>query len=117
MNTNEPVYQIKLIGLDKYISDLIQLSKNDNLPNKILLSGQKGSGKSTLAYHLINYVLSKDEKFAYDINNYKINIENHTFKTILNKSNPNFILIDVNSEKKFMVCCTADLIRIHWFFS
>ena len=35
-----------------------------NLPNKILLSGQKGIGKSTLCYHLINYILSKDEDYS-----------------------------------------------------
>ena len=44
----EPINQIKLYGLGKYLKELINLYKNDNLPNKILLSGQKGLGKSTL---------------------------------------------------------------------
>ena len=96
----EPIKQIKLFGLNKFISELIRLYENDNIPNKILLSGQKGLGKSTLAYHFINYVLSKDEDFKYDVKNFEIKSENRTFKTILNKSNPNLILIDVNSEKK-----------------
>ncbi|MDC3087696.1 AAA family ATPase [Candidatus Pelagibacter sp.] len=97
-----PINQIRLFGLDKYLNNLIDLKKINKLPNKILLSGQKGIGKSTLVYHFINYILSKDELFNYDIKNYKINKESPTFKTILNKSNPNFILLDVNDNKKFI---------------
>ena len=98
----EPISQLKLFGLEKYINELINLYDNKKLPNKILLSGPKGLGKSTLSYHFINYVLSKDEKHSYDYNNFTINSKNHSFKTILNKSNPNFILIDVNTDKKFI---------------
>ena len=35
-------------------------------------------------------------------NTFEINSENRSFKTILNKSNPNFILIDISLEKKFI---------------
>ena len=95
-----PVNQIKLIGLDRYINELILIYEKNNLPNKILLSGQKGLGKSTLAYHFINYVLSKNEDFEYDIDKFEINPENKSFKTVINKSNPNLIIIDLKSEKK-----------------
>ena len=95
-----PYNQIRLLGLDKYISELINLFEKERLPNKILLSGLKGIGKSTLAYHLVNYSLSKDEEFSYDKINFKINENNHSFKTIQNKSNPNFILIDILADKK-----------------
>ena len=76
----------------------LQLKKK--LPNKIILSGEKGIGKCTLAYHLINYILSINEDFNYDIKNYKINSENKSFKLVLNKSSPNFNLIDVEEGKK-----------------
>ena len=33
---------------------------------------------------------------------FKINDDNQSFKTILNKSNPNFFLIDINADKKFI---------------
>ena len=95
-----PINQTKLFGLEKVISELIKLDLKNNLPNKILLSGQKGLGKSTLAYHFINYALSKDENFKYDIKNFIINPNNSSFKTVINKSNPNLILIDVSLEKK-----------------
>ena len=94
--------QIELFGLDIFMNEFIQLYKNNKLPNKILISGNKGIGKATMAYHFINYVLSEDEEFKYDAQNFKIDPKNRTFKTIINGSNPNLILIDVNSEKKFI---------------
>ena len=100
MTNLTPINQTKLFGLGKFINELIRLYENNNLPNKILLSGQKGQGKSTLAYHFVNYVLSKNEKFAYDLKSFEINHENQSFKTILNKSNINFHLLDINDEKK-----------------
>ena len=100
MNNLEPISQTKLFGLNNYIKELIKLYDQDILPNKILLSGQKGLGKSTLSYHLINYVLSKNEDFSYDVDNLQINSKNHSFKTILNRSNPNFILLDVKKDKE-----------------
>ena len=100
MNYIYPINQTKLYGLEKFINELIQLENSNNLPNKILLSGKKGLGKSTLAYHFINYVLSKEEEYPYDIKNFEINNQNQSFKTISNKSNINFTLIDISDEKK-----------------
>tara|TARA_Y100000591_G_scaffold321159_1_gene335768 strand:- start:33 stop:965 length:933 start_codon:yes stop_codon:yes gene_type:complete len=100
MTLVEPINQIRLFGLEKYFSEMIYLFENDKLPNKILFSGQKGLGKSTLSYHFVNYILSKDEEFPYDTNNFEINPKNRSFKTILNRSNPNFILIDIDVDKK-----------------
>ncbi len=99
MNLN-PITQINLFEHKQIFNQLWKLSKNDTLPNKILLSGEKGIGKSTLAYHLINFVLSENEEYPYDYENNKINPDNKSYKLILNKSNPNFYLIDVLEEKK-----------------
>ena len=63
MINKEAINQTKLFGLEKYLKELIRLKNDNNLPNKILFSGQKGIGKSTLAYHFINFVLSENEKF------------------------------------------------------
>ena len=95
-----PYTQTNLYGLEKEFYNLIKLYENKILPNKILLTGQKGIGKSTMAYHLVNYILSKDEEFIYDIKNCYINKENRSYKLILNKTHPNFTLIDVLDEKK-----------------
>ena len=99
MNLN-PSTQINLFEHKEIFNQLYKLYKNDNLPNKILLSGEKGIGKSTLAYHLINFVLSENEKHPYDYENNIINSDNKSYKLIQNQSNPNFQLIDVLEDKK-----------------
>lgn len=96
----KPINQTRLFGLENHFNELVHLYSNENLPNKILLSGQKGLGKSTLAYHFVNFVLSKDEEYKYNIKNFTINSNNRSYKTLINKSNPNFFLIDVTSDKK-----------------
>ena len=96
----DPSSQIKLYGHEDHLKSLLKLYIKSYLPNKILFSGEKGIGKSTLAYHLINYILSLDEDGAYNLNNFTINLDNKSFKLTQNKSNPNFILVDVNEEKK-----------------
>ncbi len=97
-----PKKQLNLYGLEKELNEFVQLFDNKKLPNKILLSGQKGIGKSTLCYHLINYILSKNEDHSYDIKNFTIQEENKSYKLILNRTNPNFFLIDVKPDKKFI---------------
>ena len=96
----KPLENTKIYGMKKLFNEIITLYNDEKMPNKILLSGKRGSGKSTLAYHLINYILSKEEEFKYDLNNFNINPENKSFKLLLNKTHPNFYLIDLLSEKK-----------------
>ena len=96
----EPSSQLNLFSHKEEFQKLINLYKNNNLPNKILFSGEKGIGKCTLAHHLINYILSSNEDFSYDLDNLKIVPDNKSFKLVQNKSNPNFILVDIQEEKK-----------------
>ncbi len=95
-----PSNQLELLIHGNELRNLIFLYQENKLPNKILLKGQKGIGKSTLAYHLINFVLSKNEDFPYDIDNFKIDEKNRSFKLINNGSSPNFFLIDIQADKK-----------------
>ena len=73
-----------------------------NIPNKIIISGNKGIGKSTFAYHFVNYIFSKNEKYSYDINKYQNQSENKSFKLIKNLTHPNFHLIDLLDGKKII---------------
>jgi len=94
------ILQTKLYGLNIIFNEIVNLSNSNKLPNKILFSGSKGSGKSTLAYHFINYIFSKDEESNYDIDKLQINDSNKSFKLVLNKTHPNFHLIDLLDDKK-----------------
>ena len=99
MNLN-PFNQTKLYGLDIFFDELKSLADNERLPTKILFTGYKGCGKCTLALHLINYILSKNEEFKYDILNNQIDENNKSYKLILNSSSPNFYYINLKKDKK-----------------
>ena len=94
--------QKQLFNFDNILLNIINLYDKKKLPNKILFSGPKGTGKATLTYHLVNYVFSKKEEFPYDVNKFKINDLNKSYKLILNNSHPNFHLIDVLTDKKII---------------
>ena len=98
----EPSNQLDLFYHTSEFSELKSLYINNKLPNKILLSGEKGIGKCTLAYHLINFILSTGEEFTYNLSDFKINQNNKTFKLIQNKSHPNFTLVDIFEDKKYI---------------
>ena len=107
-----PSSQTNLYGLNKNLEFFITLYKENKLPNKILLSGQKGIGKSTLAYHLINFILSEGEEHPYDETKLKINELNKSFKLVQNNVNPNFKLIDISSgSKSINIDQVRDLIK------
>ena len=97
-----PINQINLYGLENKLDDLYYLFKQNRLPNKILLSGQKGCGKATMAFHLINRILSENEEYSYNVKNYQINNKNRSFRLIQNFTNPNFHLVDILPEKKII---------------
>jgi len=96
----KPSENTNIYGMENFFNEIAKLYKEKRMPNKILLSGKKGSGKSTLAYHLINYVLSENEEFKYNSENFRINKDNKSYKLLQNNSHPNFYLIDLLIEKK-----------------
>ena len=96
----KPSENTKLYGMNHFFNEIITLYNKRKMPTKILLTGKKGLGKSTLAYHIINYILSKDEDLKYDLNKLSINKNNKSFKLLQNNSHPNFYLIDLLNDKK-----------------
>ena len=96
----EPSENTSINGYRYFFSEITELYNNRKMPNKILLSGKKGSGKATFAYHLVNFFLSKNEEFKYNLTDNKINPENKSFKLLQSSSHPNFYLIDLLAEKK-----------------
>ena len=98
----KPNLQESLYGFDTIFNEIALLYKNHKLPNKMLLSGPKGSGKSTLAYHIINYILSSKEDFSYNSKDKLINKNNKSFILLNNKTHPNFFLVDLKNDKKYI---------------
>ena len=96
----KPSENTKIYHMENFFNELVGLYKQKKIPNKILLSGKKGLGKSTLAYHLINYILSENEDYKYNLENFCINKDNKSYKLLQNNSHPNFYLIDLLTEKK-----------------
>ena len=90
----------KLLEMSSFFNEIKNLHNQKIMPNKILFSGKKGLGKSTLAYHMINYILSQNEDYKYNVEKFEINKENKSYKLIQNQSHPNFYLIDLIEEKK-----------------
>ena len=99
----KPSENTKIYGMENSFNELVGLYKQKKIPNKILLSGKKGLGKSTLAYHLINYILSKNEEHKYNLEKFTINKNNKSYKLLQNNSHPNFYLIDLLTEKKALM--------------
>ena len=95
-----PKNQLQLFGYDDYFNSFIKLFHKNKLPNTILLSGLKGSGKATFAYHFINYLLSYREQNKYSVNNFTINPDNKSYKSLCNYIHPNFFLLENNSHEE-----------------
>ena len=96
----EPKNQLHLFGYVNYFNDFIKLFENEKMPRSILLSGLKGIGKSTFAYHFINYLLSKNEKKQYFVEDLFINKDNLSYKMLNNNTHPNFFLVENNVLEK-----------------
>ena len=89
-----PKNQLSLFGYQKYLKSFSKLFHKNNLPNTILLTGQKGSGKATFCYHFINYLLSINEENKYNLEKAKINPENKSYKNLCENTHPNFFLLE-----------------------
>ncbi len=86
--------QLYLYGYRSKFSFFRKLLVDNRIPKCSLLSGAKGIGKATFAYHLVNYLLSHEEKNNYSLEQQKINPENHTYKLLKSNIHPNFYLLN-----------------------
>jgi len=96
----EEIFSKELSTFKKEINFISNLYINKKLPQTILFTGEKGIGKLNVAYHLINFILSKDEDNEYCITTNKINSNNKTYKLLLKNIHPNLFLISLKDKKK-----------------
>ena len=100
---NNPKNQLKLYGYQHYFKTFIKLFEKNGMPNTLLLSGPKGIGKATFLYHFFNYVLSRNEKNKYLIDDMEIDSKNLSFNRLIANTHSNFYLVDsddINKEIK-----------------
>jgi len=96
----EEIFSKELFTFKKEINLIYNLYINRKLPQTILFTGEKGIGKLNVAYHLINFILSKDEDNEYCITTNKINSNNKTYNLLLKNIHPNLFLISLKDKKK-----------------
>ena len=84
----------KLYGLEKYLSNLIELFDNNKFPKVLMLTGKKGQGKFTLVNHLMSYIFDKEN---YNLKDNSILNENKLHNI---KENSNGNVIYFNCIKK-----------------
>ena len=97
---SEVIFSKELSTFKKEINFISNLYINGKLPQTILFTGEKGIGKLNVAYHLINFILSKDEDNEYCITTNKINSNNKTYNLLLKNIHPNLFLISLKDKKK-----------------
>ena len=96
----EEIFSKELSTFKKEINFISNLYVNRKLPQTILFTGEKGIGKLNVDYHLINFILSKDEDNEYCITTNKINSNNKTYNLLLKNIHPNLFLISLKDKKK-----------------
>ena len=96
----EEIFSKELSTFKKEINFISNLYVNRKLPQTVLFTGEKGIGKLNVAYHLINFILSKDEDNEYCITTNKINSNNKTYNLLLKNIHPNLFLISLKDKKK-----------------
>ena len=97
---SEEIFSNELSTFKKEINFISNLYINRKLPQTILFTGEKGIGKLNVAYHLINFILSKDEDNEYCITTNKINSNNKTYNLLQKNIHPNLFLISLKDKKK-----------------
>ena len=108
----DPKNQLQLFGFEDYFHLFIKLYKKNKLPNTILFNGPKGIGKSTFAYHFINFMLSGDEENKYSVENFSINYENRSYKSLCSNIHPNFFLLDkIDQDENIKIELSRNLLK------
>jgi len=101
-NSKQP-YSNKLIGLDAYFNEMLDLHDNKKFPKVLLLNGKKGIGKFTLVMHFINCIYSKNEINTYDVKNKVINTSSTFYNSLLKQKSQDVISIQAEENKNIKI--------------
>ena len=78
----------------------VKLYVNNKFPQALILSGENGSGKLNFIYHFVNFILSINDEYKYDLKNYKINSMSKTYKLLSQDTHPNLFFVSPDQNKK-----------------
>jgi len=98
-----PLNSTKLISLNLYFNEMIELYDSKVFPKVLLLSGNKGVGKFTLIIHFLNYVFSKNEKTPYNLNDKVINVNSIFYNSLLNDTAQDVLFIHAKENKNIKI--------------
>ena len=98
-----PFKSTKLISLDKYFEEMVELYESGTFPKVLLLNGKKGIGKFTLIFHFINYIYTKTEKNSYNVKEKLININSNFYSAVLNQTCPDVIFLRAEEGKNIKI--------------
>ena len=102
-NINNPFQSIKLISMNKYFNEMVQLYDTGSFPKVLLLSGKKGIGKFTLVFHFLNYIYSQKEKTNYNVEDKLIDTSSIFYNSILNESCSDVIFLQAEEGKNIKI--------------
>ena len=98
-----PLNSKKLIGMDHYFNEMINLYNLKKFPKVLLLNGKKGLGKFTMVIHFLNYIFTQKEKEPYNLKDKTININSIFHNQLLNGTNQDIILIQAEENKNIKI--------------
>ena len=93
----------KLVSLDRFFNEMIDLYKSNKFPKSLLLNGKKGIGKFTLVLHFLNYIFTQGEKKTYNFKDKIIDIDSVFYKQLLNKTNQDVLFIKAEENKNIKI--------------
>ena len=97
---SKKIPSIELYGHNTVFDNLKNLYKKKSFPKVLMLTGEKGIGKFTLTFHLINYFLTDETEFSYNINQRIINKKSTVFNELISGSSPNYTYISNENSSK-----------------
>ena len=102
-NIIDPFNSTKLISMNKYLNEMVNLYDSQKFPKVLLLNGKKGIGKFTLVIHFLNYVYTQNDSNTYSRKDSTININSNFYKQLLNQTNQDIVFIKAEENKNIKI--------------
>ena len=102
-NIIDPFNSTKLVSMNKYLNEMVNLYDSQKFPKVLLLNGKKGIGKFTLVIHFLNYVYTQNDSNTYSRKDSTININSNFYKQLLNQTNQDIVFIKAEENKNIKI--------------